>query len=110
GHKERIRYLAALGGGIFLAYAAAAIFVMKPDSLDQWRVWLLGSAVLNVSRNFGWHGGYCIHGLEQWIQTSLNMVGMGFVGSLALIAMATVGARSMRKSKPKVVGACLWWL
>ena len=85
------------------SYAAAAIFIVRPHTFDQWRVWLLGSAALTLQKDFLWHGGYSWNGLRDWLWmaprlfTDLTVLkgaaaGLGLATSLVALGAAAVGA------------------
>lgn len=102
-------YAAALSLAVVVAYALAALWV-RPKSLEDMRVWLLGSAALAVDRSFGWHGGYSWQGLLSWLRISFEMAGIGFWGGAALIAAAGWGGWKRWKKDRRIVLAALLWL
>jgi len=55
GRKSLLPYLAVLAGTVLAAYLAAGIFAVRPESFEDLRRWLLGSAALGVDRAFAWH-------------------------------------------------------
>lgn len=109
----RVRALIIYGsvfcGCVAVAYALAAFWV-KPRSIEDLRIWLLGSAALAVDRSFGWHGGYSIAGLLSWLRISLEMAGGGLWGGGVLIVAAGWGGWRSWKRDRRIVAGCLLWL
>ncbi len=60
------RYGLALVLTVLCAYGAVAALVVRPGTLEAWRLWLLGSSALGVERSFAWHGGLSWANLGQW--------------------------------------------
>ena len=108
GRKTWIEYLGAMGGVLLTAYACAALFAVRPETLDQWRIWLLGSAALNADRNFAWHQTPLLPGLKNWLLVSLNVLwAKGSGHYLALLPWAAA-AWGLSKGTPRSRFWGLW--
>ncbi|MBI4062102.1 MAG: hypothetical protein HY403_11825, partial [Elusimicrobia bacterium] len=64
-------YLAASGAAVIVAYACAGLFAVRPTSLIELKLWLLGSAALGVDRAFSWHSVPLASAVPAWLQMSL---------------------------------------
>jgi|CXWL01.1.fsa_nt_gi hypothetical protein len=97
GRKTWIEYLGAMGGMLFTAYACAALLAVRPENLDQWRVWLLGSAALNADRSFGWHQIPLGSGLKSWLLVSANVLWAKGAGQFLVVFPLAAVAWGLRK-------------
>ncbi|MFI5347869.1 MAG: hypothetical protein ACHQ51_15975 [Elusimicrobiota bacterium] len=104
GRKSLRPYLAALFVSLAAAYAAAGILAVRPSTLDELRLWLLGSAALGVDRGFSWHAASLSAALPAWFAMTFRIfcefVGRpplaraaGFLLALIPLAAAARGAR-----------------
>lgn len=108
--KEFLRYGVALAAALLFAYLGAAATCVRPQSWGDVRIWLLGSAALNVNRAFLWHGGYSFSGLRDWIRISLQLwSGHAWAGAAAVAAAGFGAAVSPEKCR-RHIGLCLLWL
>lgn len=77
-HEDKRRatglYLVSAAALVAAAYAAAAVWLLRPRSLEELRVWLLGSAALTADRSFSWHGTGLWEGVSAWLGMSLKAV------------------------------------
>ena len=89
--RARKRYLWALCAATVAAYVAAVLIFVRPRTLDELRIWLLGSAALPVDRSFKWHGGYSWRALYDWIRVKLEFTTGGWVGGVLLWCCAAYG-------------------
>ncbi|MBI3554405.1 MAG: hypothetical protein HY077_18060 [Elusimicrobia bacterium] len=118
GVKGASAYAVSSAGALCAAYAAAAVFCVRPASFDELRKWLLGSAALTVERSFTWQGGYSLHGLSDWLETSLRLMvdragpaGLGFLLAAAPLAAAAFAVWKCRRGpRAGLVAACLIWI
>lgn len=111
-------FLAALSLSVLSAYAAAALCCVRPGTLEDWRLWLLGSAALSPDRSFTWHGAGTISGsLSAWLAMTLRIfadpVGLpqpwsslGWLLAAAPLAAAAAGLRAWGRTAK----AALLWL
>ncbi len=58
---------------VIAAYAAAGLLAVRPHSLDDLRLWLLGSAALGVDRAFAWHWPSPGEALPAWSLMTLRI-------------------------------------
>ncbi len=116
GLSAWIRYFASLGAAVAAAYAAAAVFCVRPNDAPGLHRWLLGSAALTVDRGFTWQGGYSIHGFAEWVITSCKLMvdrrGAMDIGLLlAGIPLIAAAAGAFRKgARGQIAAACLIWI
>ena len=99
------RYAGVLAGTVLACYAAAGVFAVRPQTLDEVRVWLLGSAALGNDRAFSWHAPTLAGAFPDWGRMTLRIFcdfssagrsgavwAAGVVLSLLPLAAAAVGA------------------
>lgn len=119
GRKATLVYLGLLGAAVFAAYAAAALFCVKPASGQEWRLWLLGSAALTRDRSFYWYGAYSASALAQWLVTTLRLcvdpsAGGGAANAagwlLALSPFAAAALTCLRRRRLELLISSLAWL
>jgi len=63
-------YLVAAAGLVLLVYLLAGSLIMRPSSIEELRVWLLGSAALGLDRGFEWHGHGSFRNYYDWFRLS----------------------------------------
>ncbi len=90
---EAAPYLKSVVVCVLLAYICAGLFAVKPSSLTEVKLWLLGSAALGVNRGFAWHSVPVFQAIPSWLGMSLRIftefVGRtGWAWSLGLILAA----------------------
>ncbi len=120
GRTRRLwsRYGAALALTVLASYAAAARWCVHPRDLEDWRVWLLGSAALSLDRSFIWFSAdTTAQSMLDWLTMTLRIFvdpvglsrpwsGLGWIlGGLPLAAAAAGLWRWTRDAK-----AALLWL
>lgn len=72
--KKGLReYAFALAGTVAAAYVLAGVFAVKPASLQELKLWLLGSAALGVDRGFNWHSTPLGYSLFSWSRMSFRV-------------------------------------
>lgn len=76
-------YAVSLAATVVLAYLAAAVFAIKPSSIQDLKLWLLGSAALGVDRGFSWHSTPLAYSLFAWSRMSFRVF-TEFVGRTGL--------------------------
>ncbi|MBI5882032.1 MAG: hypothetical protein HZB91_02885 [Elusimicrobia bacterium] len=102
---------------VLAAYALAGLFAVRPASLEEARVWLLGSAALTMDKSFVWFGGWTWVNLVAWLKMSLRVFSdfvetpaayqaAGLLLASAPVAAAAVGAWQRRDRLTR--GALLW--
>jgi hypothetical protein len=64
---------ATLAAVLLAAYAAAGLFAVRPHSLEDLRLWLLGSAALGVDRAFSWHSTSWAVAVPAWTRMTLRI-------------------------------------
>lgn len=109
---------AAFALTLLTSYAAAALWCVQPRSVEDWRVWLLGSAVLSPDRSFAWHSDSRIgQSMASWLGVTLRIFadpvglsrpwsGLGWVLSALPLAAAAAGLRRWTRDAK----AALVWL
>jgi hypothetical protein len=69
-----LRYGAAFAIAVLPAYAATALWCVHPKSLEDCRVWLLGSAALTLDRSFIWYSAEtAAQSMACWIAMTLRI-------------------------------------
>lgn len=110
------RYATALGCVVAAAYAAAALFFIRPRSLDELRLWLLGSAALKVDRSFTWYGGYSLANVYEWLRMSARVFcepagrAAGWLLSGSALAAAVWGAWRPEGGRRDAARAAALWV
>jgi hypothetical protein len=74
GRRSLAAWLAGGAAVVLPAYALAGFLAVRPSSLDEVRLWLLGSAALNHERTFAWHGAYSAAGVKAWLVMWIRVV------------------------------------
>ncbi len=116
--RSAASYAAGLALPVTLAYAAAAALCVRPSSFHGWRVWLLGSAALNLDQSFGWIGGWSWTNLGVWLNMTFRIfsdpdglsggcAAMARALGIVAVAGAVFGAARAEKSLRRFV---LLWL
>ncbi|MFH1282114.1 MAG: hypothetical protein ABII27_00435 [bacterium] len=59
--------------GLFISYLIVIVTVIKPQSFNDFRIWLLGSAVLTPDKHFAWHGGFSASNILTLIKTNCTL-------------------------------------
>jgi hypothetical protein len=69
-----LRYGAALALTVLVSYTAVALLCVRPRSLEDCRVWLLGSAALSLDRSFIWFSaGTTRQSIIDWLAMTLRI-------------------------------------
>lgn len=118
GRKKDIpRYLAALAAAVVAAYGLVALFIVRPQTYHEWRVWLLGSAALTLDKSFQWHGGYSWDGLREWALMTFRVfsgpaqsVGPAGIFGWLLAGAALAAAAWGLKGQSRAARAALLWI
>ncbi|HXT00081.1 MAG TPA: hypothetical protein VN915_05365 [Elusimicrobiota bacterium] len=87
GRAALAPFAASLAGLVAAAYAAAGILAVRPRTLDDLRLWLLGSAALGVDRAFSWHSDAWSTALLSWGAMTFEVF-CGFAGSSGAVRLA----------------------
>lgn len=92
-------FAGALAGAVAAAYAAAGLLAVRPRTLDDLRLWLLGSAALGVDRAFSWHSEGWAAAIPSWTAMTLKIfcgfagrTGAVWLGGVALAALPVAAA------------------
>jgi hypothetical protein len=105
-----LSYLCSLLSVLALSYTAAALLAVRPSSLNDLKLWLLGSAALGVDRSFTWHSSSPMHALQSWLTMTIKIFASGqkvlslMIASVPLILVAI----SARRPSPPVKFWLLW--
>ncbi len=113
--RSLLPYFSALFAGVAVPYLCAGLFAVKPASLDELRLWLLGSAALTTDRSFLWHSVPFSHAVSSWSMMSLRIftefVGrQGAWGSVGLILAVLPILAAARAAVDKSREALFWLL
>ncbi len=66
-------FLTTYSGVLIAAYLAAGVCAVRPQNFNDVRLWLLGSAALNVARSFSWHAAAPLDALAAWSRMTLRV-------------------------------------
>ncbi|MBI3300231.1 MAG: hypothetical protein HYZ75_18850 [Elusimicrobia bacterium] len=102
------RYLAFCFLGVLAAYAAAVTLLVRPETVEDLRVWLSGSAALGNQRDFRFiHAASLGSALAWWGRVSLKVVSIRPLLGLPLWGLAAWGwlAGASRRER---VAALVW--
>ncbi|MCX5788987.1 MAG: hypothetical protein NTX64_10850, partial [Elusimicrobia bacterium] len=108
--RSRRRYLWALCAATGAAYLVAIVFFVHPRTLDELRIWLLGSAALPVDRSFEWHGGYSLGALVDWVRVKLEFMSGGAAAGAAAWGLALWGAALAWSRRPRAAKLAVFWI
>lgn len=106
--KHRARTIFAAAAVVSAAYLAAGIFAVRPATLHEVRLWLLGSASMGIGRSFDWHSAAPINALLGWLRNLLRIFSefWGLSGSefavglfLAILPLAAVASGAYTKER-----------
>ncbi|MFH2204923.1 MAG: hypothetical protein ABIJ96_17560 [Elusimicrobiota bacterium] len=106
-----LRYAAAASGTVLLAYLLVALFIIRPHSFADLRLWLLGSAALGPDRTVLWHGQGLSASLRDWLRMSAELVSPIYWLSLPLWGAALWSLSRLREHgrfRPLIITAWLW--
>lgn len=111
------KFMAALAVTLIAAYLAAGIFAVRPQNWNDVRLWLLGSAALNVHRTFSWHAAAPLDALAAWMRMTLRVfcdfdVASGALkgaGVLLAVLPLAAAARAVRRGD-RAARFWLFWL
>jgi len=68
---ESAKYLVAAGAAVLAGYVAAAVLWVQPETVEEAKLWLLGSGALGPHRTWRWHGRDTVaQNLLDWIAAS----------------------------------------
>lgn len=99
GRRSALDWALGAGGVVLAAYAAAAVFAVRPATFDEARVWLLGSAAMGDDRAFAWHGAAPLDAVLQWLARTLEVFAAPPASVLALLPLAAVVRALWRGTK-----------
>jgi hypothetical protein len=87
GRAALAPFAAAGAAAVASAYAAAGILAVRPRTLDELRLWLLGSAALGVDRAFSWHSDGLAAAIPSWTGMTFKVF-CGFAGATGKVWLA----------------------
>lgn len=117
GRRELRPYSASLIIAVAIPYICAGLFAVRPASLTELKLWLLGSAALGTDRAFSWHSIPFSLAVPAWLKMSLRVftefVGRrGFAWSagviLAILPVIAAARGAAEKSRESIFW--LLWL
>ena len=110
--RDALAYFAWAAAAVVAAYVLAGLMAVKPASMNELRLWLLGSAAIGQSRSFHWHADLgVLDSLRAWSLTTLRVFcdftratgparALGIVlAALPLAAAASAFRRPAREAK-----------
>ena len=89
GRREAFPYLSSLFVAVAVPYVCAGLLAVKPQNINELRLWLLGSAALTTDRSFLWHSIPLTQALPAWAGMTLRVF-TEFVGRQGLAWTAGV--------------------
>ncbi|MEK7858712.1 MAG: hypothetical protein AAB320_06175 [Elusimicrobiota bacterium] len=118
--RPALLYAASAAAIVLAGYAAVLILIVRPASMADLRLWLIGS-LATATGEARWHTGLGLGGLWYWLKMTLNIfVSMGpapaallWAARAVLAVLAVTALASLRRlqgpAKP-AAGACAAWL
>lgn len=115
GHREAFPYLSSLFVAVAVPYICAGLFAVRPQNLDELRLWLLGSAALTTDRSFLWHSTPLVQALPAWAGMTLRVftefVGRrGFAWSAGVVLAVLPLLAAARGAAERTREAFFWLL
>ncbi len=117
GRKSLAPFAAALAAIVLAAYAAAGLLAVRPHSLEELRLWLLGSAALGVDRAFSWHSSGWAAAVPAWTKMTLRIFcefvgrsGLAWTAGLVLAALPLAAAARGAARGGREARFWLFWL
>jgi len=115
GLREALPYLSSLFVAVAIPYICAGLFAVKPQTINELRLWLLGSAALTTDRSFLWHSIPLAQALPAWAGMTLRVftefVGrIGFAWSAGVILAVLPLLAAARGAAEKSREAYFWLL
>jgi len=115
GYREALPYLSSLFVAVAVPYVCAGLFAVRPQNIDELRLWLLGSAALTTDRSFLWHSVPLSAAIPAWLGMSLRIftefVGRsGFAWSAGVILAVLPLLAAARGAAEKSREAFFWLL
>ena len=117
GRKSLVPFAAALAAVVLAAYAAAGAFAVRPRSLEDLRLWLLGSAALGVDRAFSWHSASWAVAVPSWTRMTLRIfcefvgrTGLAWTAGIVLAALPLAAAARGAARGGREARFWLFWL
>lgn len=115
--SELFPYMKSLALTVGLAYACAGLFAVRPGSLAELKLWLLGSAALGTDRAFSWHGVPWSQAVPAWLGMTLRVFaefvghrGAAFTAGLLLGALPLLAAARAAADRSREARFWLLWL
>lgn len=115
--RSVVRYTGTLAVAVAIPYLLAGLFAMKPSSVNDVKVWLLGSAALNTSRTFLWHSIPLSQAVPAWLTMTLRVFtefvgrhGLAWSAGFVLAALPVVAAARGAAEKTRESVFWLLWL
>ncbi len=110
GRAAVLRYFLIAAAVVVAAYLAAGILFVKPTDLQELKIWLGGSAMLNPDREFVWHGGAFWANNFNWLRYSLKVVSPAYVLGSAVWAAAFWTLWKKRTQERALVHTAVLWI
>ncbi|HEX4048014.1 MAG TPA: hypothetical protein VH309_09285 [Elusimicrobiota bacterium] len=117
GRKSLAPFAAALAAVLLASYAGAGLLAVRPRSLDELRLWLLGSAALGVDRAFSWHSSGWSVAVPAWTEMTLRIFcefegrsGLAWAAGVVLAALPLAAAARGAARGGRAARFWLFWL
>jgi hypothetical protein len=117
GRRSLAPCAATLVAVLLAAYAAAGLLAVRPRSLEELRLWLLGSAALGVDRAFSWHSVGWAAAVPEWTKMTLRIFcdfagrsGLAWTAGVALAALPLAAAARGAARGGREARFWLFWL
>ncbi len=115
GRGELLPYAISLIAAVSVPYLCAGLFAVQPSTLNELRLWLLGSAALTTNRSFLWHSVPLTHAIPSWLGMTLRIftefVGrQGFAWSAGVILAVLPILAAARGAVERSREAIFWLL
>ena len=117
GHREAFPYLSSLFAAVAVPYICAGLFAVKPHTIDELRLWLLGSAALTTDRSFLWHSVPLAQAVPAWAGMTLRVFtefvgrqGPAWTAGVVLASLPLLAAARGAADKTREAFFWLLWL
>ncbi|MBI2385865.1 MAG: hypothetical protein HYV14_07615 [Elusimicrobia bacterium] len=114
GPREAFPYLSSLFVAVAVPYICAGLFAVKPQNMNELRLWLLGSAALTTDRSFLWHSIPLSAAIPSWLGMSLRIftefVGLQVFAWSAGVVLAVLPVLAAARGAVDRSREALFWL
>lgn len=115
--REAFPYLNSLSVAVAIPYICAGLFAVQPQNINDFKLWLLGSAALTTDRSFQWHSIPLAQALPAWTGMTLRIFtefvgrqGLAWAAGVALAGLPLLAAARAAADRTRESLFWLLWL